>query len=470
MKDYHFEQDDYALDQTIRLDDINEELKKLEQEPPEDDLGDKDAFLDAFESEKFERTGIPEPPASPQRQGSPEEPPFFNKKTVAIMAGIAVMVAFVCFALVRGMFPAANQPEEPVAVAQSPMLLQGALAGGELIVYDIEQNVKKSIALTAETVITDEQDRTASGASLDVGELLIVGLAEDGKTAVSIDFGGGIQSTQVTGLKVDSSRRLLEGEESSFTYGVQAMFLYNGAEIDPEELEPCDVLELKGINDIVWSVNVVEYHGYIAVENKENIINGLFQLDEEEALPLEEVERIAVKEGTHTVTVSGDNIEKRTDSIFVETGEVYEYDLSKAQEKVGVLIINCNVSDYKLYINGTQVDSTVPSVLPLGEYDVVILKNGYMEWSQHVTLNTDTVSIDANLQKDLQIGTVIVSADVDGGTVYIDGKEMGITPIELNLPYGSYELDVEKSGYRRFSTTIMVSSGATYVRAELERE
>ena len=56
MKDYHFERDDHEFDQTIRLDDINEELKKLEKEKEqvEDDLGDKDAFLDAFESEKFD--------------------------------------------------------------------------------------------------------------------------------------------------------------------------------------------------------------------------------------------------------------------------------------------------------------------------------------------------------------------------------------------------------------------------------
>ena len=44
MKDYHFEREDRNLDETIRLDDINEKLKELESEP-DDELGDKNEFL-----------------------------------------------------------------------------------------------------------------------------------------------------------------------------------------------------------------------------------------------------------------------------------------------------------------------------------------------------------------------------------------------------------------------------------------
>lgn len=81
-----------------------------------------------------------------------------------------------------------------------------------------------------------------------------------------------------------------------------------------------------------------------------------------------------MKEGTHSITIKGDNIESRTDSVLVQAGETTVYDLSKAQQKMGVLAVNANVSDYKLYINGALVDSSQPSVLPFGEYDVVILK------------------------------------------------------------------------------------------------
>ena len=474
MKDYHFEKDEHEFDETIRLDDINKEMKKLEDEQTEDDLGDKDAFLDAFESEKFEQSPLGGASNMPSKvpgasSDHKQDEPFFNKKSATILAVVAVIVALASFALVRGVFFSGNKGQN-VSLKQTPVLIQGALASGELIVYDIQEGVNKSILVTEKTELTNAQGQVTTDVPLNIGELVLVALDDDGKNVVSLNLGGGIKTLKETGLMADTTAKQLLGDGKKFSYGEQTVFMYNHEEVNPQDLEACDVLIMRSYEDVVWSVEVAEYHGYISVENKKNIVNGMFQLDDEEAVLLAEVERIPVKEGTHTITVSGDNIEKRTDSIFVGTGEVYQYDLSKAQEKVGVLIINANVTGYKLYINGTLVDSTVPSVLPLGEYDVVILKNGYMEWSQHIDLNQDTLSVAANLQKDIQFGSVNISADVEGAKLYVDGKEMGTAPMELNLPYGSYSLEVEKNGYQPFSTTVVVNSSATHINVELEKE
>ena len=142
------------------------------------------------------------------------------------------------------------------------------------------------------------------------------------------------------------------------------------------------------------------------------------------------------------------------------------YDLSKAQEKMGVIIINANVKDYKLYINGAVAES--PAVLPMGEYDLVILKNGYTEWSQHVTLDKDTLNVTAELQKDVQYGTLTVTADVDGAWVYINGEEYGVAPMQVNLPYGSYNVMLEKSGYQSYKQSIQISSQTAAIHATME--
>ena len=151
---------------------------------------------------------------------------------------------------------------------------------------------------------------------------------------------------------------------------------------------------------------------------------------------------------------------------MVEAGEETVYDLSKAQEKMGVIIINANVKDYKLYINGAVAES--PAVLPMGEYDLVILKNGYTEWSQHVTLDKDTLNVTAELQKDVQYGTLTVTADVDGAWVYINGEEYGVAPMQVNLPYGSYNVMLEKSGYQSYKQSIQISSQTAAIHATME--
>ena len=220
------------------------------------------------------------------------------------------------------------------------------------------------------------------------------------------------------------------------------------------------------MGDTVWSVEVQAYHGYIVVENTDAVKNGKIQLDEAEAVPLTEGMQLAAAEGHHTVTVTGSNIETRKDAVVVEAGEETVYDLSKAQEKMGVIIINANVKDYKLYINGAVAES--PAVLPMGEYDLVILKNGYTEWSQHVTLDKDTLNVTAELQKDVQYGTLTVTADVDGAWVYINGEEYGVAPMQVNLPYGSYNAMLEKSGYQSYKQSIQISSQTAAIHATME--
>ncbi|MGN0136695.1 PEGA domain-containing protein [Anaerotignum sp.] len=492
MKDYHFQKDNQDFDQTVRLDTINEKVKELKQNDTDDELGDANAFLDAFESEKFDtpieeqaeeeelgntRQTVPvQRPLPPEETDEEEweeydeegEEGYFglSKKTVTLLAVVGVLACILGFSLVRCGF---HPSKAPVALSgeASPMLVKEILDAEEFIVYDISAGEKKPLKLTETTKMIEEGGRSVSSGGIKVGDLFLAELDENGETVLSIDYSSpAIETEEVTGLETDTRRQTLSGEEETYEYDKATLFLYDAEEIDPADLEPCDVLLLKSYEDIVWSVEVQEYHGYILVENAKNIKNGELQLDEEEPVSLEEGMRIAAKEGRHTVTVTGSNIETREDSILVEAGGELEYDLSKAQEKVGVIIVNANVSNYKLYINGAAAES--PAVLPLGEYDLVILKNGYTEWNQHVSLQQDSVTVNAELQRDIQYGTLTITADVDGAWVYINGEEYGVAPMQVNLPYGSYNVMVQKSGYADFRQTIQIQGSTATLHATME--
>ncbi len=492
MKEYHFENDGKDLEQTIRLDDINEKVKQIKGSTVDDELGDANDFLKAFESEKFDtmeggilpekareedvledtRRTVPEvwnteDDAEEWEEIDQEEGFGLSKRAIGLLAVLGVAACVLGFSLVRcGFHPAsASNPVEDTA---SPMLVESVLNAEELIIYDIAEGSRRTITLTEETKVTDEAGRSIAYGNIKIGDLVMVELDKDSKTALSVDYGGAIQTREVTGLEINTKERTMTSEEDSFVYGEKVMVLYNEETISPADLEPSDKLLLKGVEETVWSIEVLEYHGYIVVENSENIKNGEIQLDEEDPIPLQGMERMAVREGTHTVTVTGDTIETRKDSIFVEAGEEFSYDLSKAQEKVGVIIIHANVSDYKLYINGTLVDSTTPAVLPMGEYDLVILKNGYLEWSHHVNLDQNTVTVNAELQKDIQYGTLTITAGCDGAQVYINGEAYGIAPMQVNLPYGSYSVRVEKDGYDTFEQTVYINDTSVSLYAEME--
>lgn len=487
MKDYHFENDHDEFDTTIRLDDINEKLKDLEQKPAslEDELGDKDDFLNAFESEKFD----PLPPAedreretsyakgqTPRRKNVPQpedaffdkEPPFWNKKTIGLVTGGGILVMILMFLAVKMLF-FGGFASKPIASEEGlrPVLVESLLQDGEMLVYDIEAEEQRTVTMTVESRLTDEKDAEISQSEIAEGDLLMMEFDKTGETVIFATYGDKIKQEEVTGLSVDTGSKRLYSDDYDFSYEKRTVFLYNEEEISPSDLEPCDVLLLSGLDDTVWRAEVLEYHGYIKVENKNEIKEGTFQLDEEEPVALEDVDKIAVSEGNHTITVEGENIETRKDSIFVESGEEFVYDLSKAQEKVGVLVVNANVSDYKLYINGTQTDSTSPTVLPMGEYDVLILKSGYQDWNQKVVLDQDTVTIHANLEREVQYGTVVIACDVEAATVTIDGNVMGTTPLQTNLTYGEHEILIQKEGYADYYQTVTVETTVTHVNAIL---
>ena len=392
-----------------------------------------------------------------------------NKKTVALVIVLAVLACGIGFSLVRCSFHPSKTIPLVEEEAGTPLLIQTDRGDGEYLAYDIAEAERKTVFLTEKTKMTDASGRKISKASLAEGDLLAAELDEDGKTLISVDYSSNaIRTEEATGLTVNRKKRTLtnKAENLSYSYEKESVFFYDGEEIDAADLAPCDELLLKLVGDTVWSVEVQAYHGYIVVENTDAVKNGKIQLDEAEAVPLTEGMQLAAAEGHHTVTVTGSNIETRKDAVVVEAGEETVYDLSKAQEKMGVIIINANVKDYKLYINGAVAES--PAVLPMGEYDLVILKNGYTEWSQHVTLDKDTLNVTAELQKDVQYGTLTVTADVDGAWVYINGEEYGVAPMQVNLPYGSYNVMLEKSGYQSYKQSIQISSQTAAIHATME--
>ena len=506
MKDYHFQENERDFDSTVRLDTINNQVKELKKKDEADELGDANEFLNAFASETFSEQAeekredaladapeegmdetkkavvLPTPDSEEEAWEDAEEVYTggggifalgedlgLNKKTVVLLSILAILACVVGFSLVRCSFHPAKEPAVTVAEGGTPFLVQADRGEGAYQVYDIAQGEQKIVLLTKKTTMTDASGRAVAKAALAEGDLLTAQLEKDGKTLKSVDYSSReIETKEATGLTVNRKKMTLSNKEEklSYSYQKESRFFYDGAEITAQDLEPCDTLLLKMAEGTVWVVEVQTSHGTIVVENADAIKDGKIQLDEADEIDLEEGMELLTAEGHHTITVSGSNIETRTDAVVVEAGEETICDLSKAQEKMGVIIVNANVKEYKLYINGAVAES--PAVMPMGEYDLVILKNGYAEWNQHVTLNQDTLNVTAELQREVQYGTLTVTANVEGAWVFINGEEYGVTPMEVNLPYGSYTVMVEKNGYQSDTQSIQMQSATASIHASLE--
>ena len=65
-------------------------------------------------------------------------------------------------------------------------------------------------------------------------------------------------------------------------------------------------------------------------------------------------------------------------------------------------------------------------------------------------------------------GTALFTSDPSGATVRLDGRARGRTPLELELEYGTYQLELELPGHKREGRSITVASERPKFPAQLD--
>jgi eukaryotic-like serine/threonine-protein kinase len=58
-----------------------------------------------------------------------------------------------------------------------------------------------------------------------------------------------------------------------------------------------------------------------------------------------------------------------------------------------------------------------------------------------------------------ETGTLVVESRPDGATIFLDGKRIGTTPLTLDVKVGQYTVGLDIPGYKRWASTVKVTSG-----------
>ncbi|MGC8942736.1 MAG: PEGA domain-containing protein [Caldisericia bacterium] len=114
----------------------------------------------------------------------------------------------------------------------------------------------------------------------------------------------------------------------------------------------------------------------------------------------------------------------------------------------GKLSIDSYPQNSEVYLNGEYIGTTpLEQSLKIGKYILEVKKAGYKDYKKDITIERgkETIVI-ANLE--ISTGTLIVKTQPDGATVFVDGKNYGLTPIEIgDLEIGEHEIVIGKDGY-----------------------
>ena len=131
------------------------------------------------------------------------------------------------------------------------------------------------------------------------------------------------------------------------------------------------------------------------------------------------------------------------------------------------LNIVSNVPGAQVFIND-QFKGTTPfgqNVIGGGHYNIRVSAPGYSDFTQTVTVKSPT---QLNVMLQGSSSQLIISSNVAGADVYINGNLAGKTPFQAQVPQGSYNVLVKAPGYLDFNQSVVVGGGQNQVNAMLQ--
>lgn len=115
----------------------------------------------------------------------------------------------------------------------------------------------------------------------------------------------------------------------------------------------------------------------------------------------------------------------------------------------GTLTVDSYPKEAEVYLNEEYFGVTpLSKSLNIGKYKIEVKKEGYKIYSKEIEIKRgkETIVI-ANLER--MIGGLSIKTDPEGANVYIDGKNYGLTPIEIyDIEIGKHEVVITKEGYK----------------------
>jgi len=168
---------------------------------------------------------------------------------------------------------------------------------------------------------------------------------------------------------------------------------------------------------------------------------------------------IHVTPGYHSIRLDLEGYMDYQDSIRV-TGDT-NLNIS-LQIGEGALVVFSEPLSADVYVDDKYYGRTPITIqrIPAGRRIVTVRLQGYADWSDEVIIEPGEIS-QINVKLKLA-GTLQVSSSPSGAKVYLDGKDIGETPLSnSNIPEGTHNLRLELFGYRPWQGIIEVSPGRT---------
>lgn len=136
----------------------------------------------------------------------------------------------------------------------------------------------------------------------------------------------------------------------------------------------------------------------------------------------------------------------------------------------GTLVVDAKPDRASVFVDGLEIgQGRVEQAVDAGERVVRVDAEGYEAAAETLSVAPDAEHT-LNVSLDPKRGTLAVSSLPNEATVRVDGTEIGRTPVTVERPPGTYEVQVEANRYEAYTENVTVQPEAeTSVNAQLQR-
>lgn len=135
--------------------------------------------------------------------------------------------------------------------------------------------------------------------------------------------------------------------------------------------------------------------------------------------------------------------------------------VARTRELVGFLKISCPIQNATVIIDGEERGITPlprPLRMRVGKHSLKLIKRGYTEYLDVVTIRRNKITLmDVDLLP--YAGIFTITSNTEDSRVFIDGKFVGIAPLEQEVLIGKRTVRVAKAGYYDYIGTIQSIAG-----------
>jgi hypothetical protein len=139
--------------------------------------------------------------------------------------------------------------------------------------------------------------------------------------------------------------------------------------------------------------------------------------------------------------------------------------IAELRQRVSTLTVKTNVEGARIVVRDTVVGKAPlpkPIRLTAGAATIEIDAEGYFPAKKLVELpGGSSLNVDLNLFSKATTGVLSVKASVKGAEVSVDGKRVGVAPLEVNVPKGPHRVVLKHPDYRLYETSTIVEAGRT---------